>query len=95
MEEIRSFKKTDGRVIDLVTEIGTDYKKIGRILLKNDRKVANIETSKRGQVEDIVDEILTVWLKGGGRKPVTWETLVTVLRESGLVVLADDINNLF
>ena len=93
MDEIRRFRKTDGRVIDLVTEIGTDYKKIGRILLESDRKVANIETSKQGHVENIVDEILREWLKGSGRTPVTWETLVTVLRESGLVVLADDIND--
>ncbi len=93
MEIIRSFKrKRDGKVIDLVTEIGKDYKKIGRKLLKNDKKVANIEASKQNQVEDIVDEILSEWLNGDGRTPVTWETLVTVLRESGLVTLAEDIN---
>ncbi len=93
MQKLRTFKRDDGRVIDLVTEIGTDYKKIGRKLLKSDRKVANIEISKHGHVEDIVDEILREWLKGGGRTPVTWETLIAVLRESGLVILADDVNN--
>ncbi len=55
----------------------------------------NIAASKRGQVEDIVNEILRKWLKGGGKTHVTWETLILVLRNSGLETLADDVNNTF
>ena len=94
MQALRTLKlKDSGKNIDLANEIGTDYKKIGRILLENHKKVANIEANNRGQTEDIVDAILIEWLKGGGRTPVTWETLIAVLRECGLVTLADDVNN--
>ncbi len=94
MKELRGFKrKTDGKIIDLVTEIGTDYKKLGYILLDSDKKVASIEASKSQQVEAIVDEILKEWLKGDGKRPVTWDTLAKALGESGLRTLAEDISS--
>ncbi len=94
MKELRSFKrKTDGKIIDIVTEIGTDYKKLGNILLDSHRKVANIAASNFHQVDAIVDEILTEWLKGDGKGPVSWDTLAKALRESGLRTLAEDISS--
>ena len=51
MQEIRMFKqKTDGE--------GLTYKKFGLYLLESDNNGTNIESSNRGQVEDIVDETL-------------------------------------
>ena len=36
-------------------------------------------------------EILQEWLEGSGKKPVSWATLVEVLRDIGLFTLADEI----
>ena len=36
-------------------------------------------------------EILKEWLQGKGKKPVTWQTLVDVLIDTGLSELAKDI----
>ena len=33
------------------------------------------------------------WIHGGGRTPVTWETLVEVLKEADLNTLASDIQS--
>ncbi len=94
MKELRGFKrKTDGKIIDLVTEIGTDYKKLGYILLDSDKMVANIAESKLQGVDAIVDEILKEWFKGDGKRPVEWDTLAEALRESGLRTLAEDISS--
>ena len=41
--------------------------------------------------ERINKEILERWLVGTGKKPVTWTTLVEVLRDIELSILADDI----
>ena len=41
--------------------------------------------------ERINEEILEKWLVGKGKQPVTWATLVEVLRDIELSVLADDI----
>ncbi len=94
MKELRSFKrKTDGKVIDIVTEIGTDYKKLGVILLDNDKKVTSIAANNFHRMDDTVDEILREWLKGDGKGPVTWDTLAEALGESGLKTLAEDISS--
>ena len=36
-------------------------------------------------------EILQEWLEGSGKKPVSWATLVNVLRDIELSTLADEI----
>ena len=36
-------------------------------------------------------EIFKLWLQGQGRKPVTWATLVSVLKDIDLLVLANEI----
>ena len=41
--------------------------------------------------EQINTEILQEWLTGRGKKPVTWTTLVEVLRDIELSTLAGDI----
>ena len=79
--------------MDLVIEIGPEYEKFGTLLLeeKMGNKVKNIKISERGNPVDITVEILKQWLQGKGRKPVTWQTLVTCLRDTDLNVLADNI----
>ena len=89
---LRDFPGRD-RSIDIVAEIGTDYSKLGTLLLddNNGKKVSNIEKSKLNDPVDIAVAILKAWIEGKGRTPVTWQTLVTCLRKTDLNVLADDI----
>ena len=42
---------------------------------------------------DINFEILTRWIQGAGRAPVTWNTLVEVLKSIALAELAREIND--
>lgn len=35
--------------------------------------------------------VLSMWLQGSGRQPVTWATFITVLKEVGLIELGKDI----
>ena len=44
----------------------------------------------QGDAEDMVLRILGEWLEGRGL-PVSWETLVKTLRDTGLKALADTI----
>jgi len=41
--------------------------------------------------ERINEDILMKWIGGTGKKPLTWDTLVTCLRDSELQTLASDI----
>ena len=56
-------------------------------------KVKNIEVSERDDLLLITVEILRQWLQGKGKKPVTWQTLVTCLQDTGLYVLAENIDD--
>ena len=44
-----------------------------------------------GVPENVTQRVLQEWLKGRGLEPVTWETLIQTLRDSGLSSLADHI----
>ena len=80
-----------GRFEDIVAEIQNDYKHFGIQLLEDSKgvKIKGIETSKLGDPVRITVEILSRWLLGKGRTPVTWRTFVECLRESGLNVPAN------
>ena len=83
--------KHESKFIDIVEEIGSDYELFGTLLLEdnNGNKIKIIEKSERGDVLRIVAEILRQWLKGKGRRPVTWQTLIQCMRDSKLNVLLD------
>ena len=79
--------------MNLLEKIGVDYNALGVLLLKDDNgdRITAITKELRGNAADINHEILRLWLKGKGRQPVTWATLVTVLQDIGLKELAKDI----
>ena len=83
-------------VIDIVAQIAPDYEAFGTFLLDDEigHKVRNIEITERGDSLRITVEILRQWLNGKGKKPVTWQTLVTCLQDTGLYVLAEKIDDL-
>ncbi len=89
--QLRSFKLNDNRVIDIVTEVGSNYKKFGELLLESETEVNIIEMSSHYDPKTIVDKILCEWIAGKGRHPLTWQTLVDTIEESDLRTLASDL----
>ena len=79
--------------MNLPEKIGVDYNALGVLLLKDNDgdRITAITKELRGNAADINLEILRLWLKGKGRLPVTWATLVAVLQDIGLKKLAKDI----
>ena len=57
---------------------------------ENGAKVDAI-TKEENRVKDAVLTILKKWLHGEGMHPVTWRTLIHVMRDSDLDVLANDV----
>ena len=93
LPELLNFPGQEKR-INIPQEIGTQYKTFGTILLEDDSgaRVDNIVHEYRERAERINTEILQEWLNGRGKLPVTWETLVEVLHDIELSVLAGDIS---
>jgi len=81
-----------GSYINIPQKIGIKYFQFG-VLLLNDEKgdvVSAITSQYRGDAEQINLEILRLWIGGKG-KPLSWDTLIDVLKAIGLTDLAGDI----
>ena len=78
--------------INIVERIGTTNKTFG-IFLLNDEIGVKVESiaEEKSKVVDMTLKILSQWLKGEGIQPPTWSTLIQVLRQSNLLVLANEI----
>lgn len=89
--ELISFTTADGRKVNLVEQIGTAYTTVGVFLLQDDtgQVVSAIESECHHNAANINRQVLQRWLTGAGKKPVTWATLVAVLRDVNLNALAD------
>lgn len=75
--------------------IGTKYTFFGIVLLKDDNgdRTDAIVRECHERAEDINIKIFRLWVKGGGLQPVSWATLVGVLQDIGLNMLAKDIGH--
>ena len=83
----------DHKDLRIIRDIGTHYLDFGTRLL-NDKQgswVKSLEHQFQRDCNAINWNILHMWISGEGRKPISWETLVTVLKEIQLGVLAQKI----
>ena len=92
LREMISFPMRGGKV-NLVEYIAPDYFTFGILLLEDDNgaKICALQKKLMKNATDICRQVLMLWLKGMGKQPVTWSTLVTVLQESDLNQLAQNI----
>ena len=93
LPELLQFTRTDGRKINIAVEISIKYVQFGTVLLddENGSRIKNLEHDHYYNVEQINTAILQEWLIGRGQQPVTWATLVEVLRDIELSTLASEI----
>lgn len=79
--------------VNLAQIIGTDYTNFGILLLGDDNgdRTDAIVMELRDRAADINAKIFRLWVKGYGIEPVSWATLVGVLQDIGLIVVARDI----
>ena len=91
MELIR-FRGRERR-INIPQQMGTNFMKFGILLLedKNGARIQSIIHECRGNPEEISMKVLQEWIAGRGKLPVSWDTLIKVLRDIDLGTLADDI----
>ena len=76
-------------------QIGIKYYELGAFLLDDDNgvKVATMARKHSNDADGINKEILSNWLQGLGKQPVTWSILIGVLKDIDLNSLANDIEN--
>ena len=91
LPQLLNFPGKSGK-INIPERIGTNYRTFGILLLndENGTKVASI-TKEESTMTDISLKILSKWLQGEGTQPLTWNTVIKVLTQSNLTVLADQV----
>ena len=79
-------------IINIPQTIGVNYITFGTLLL-NDRQGEKIDAivDDNSRAREINMAILKKWLRGEGKQPATWRTLVQVLKDSDLNSLAEEI----
>ena len=94
LPNLEKFVLEDGTSINIIEEIGTYYRSFGTLLLndKNGKTTAALIKQHRENAFDINYGILQIWLNGKDKEPIVWSTLVSVLNDIGLCVLAGKIS---
>ena len=94
LPDLMKFPSKNG-TINIIQRIGTHHTVFGIFLLndKNGVIIAAIAQQRMGNAYQINQEVLMKWLQGQGRHPVSWKTLVDVLKSINLNVLAADIGD--
>ena len=95
LPELLNLKTSPGSTVDVVQQIGTHYSKLGPLLLNDDTGAVTSAIVSQYQLNAVAinQEILTRWLQGQGKKPVSWSTLTDVLKEVGLPELSQMIQD--
>jgi hypothetical protein len=91
--EFICFPMPNSKKINLAEKIGINSYDFGVLLLDDNDgcRISAIEKKLGGDVCRINREIFIQWLKGIGKLPITWTTIVEVLHDIGLDKLASDI----
>ena len=91
MELIR-FRGRERR-INIPQQIGTNFMKFGILLLEDETgsRIQSIIHECRDNADQVNMKVLQEWIAGRGKLPVSWDTLIEVLQDIDLGILADDI----
>ena len=81
--------KTQSGSINILERIGTHYRKLGVLLLED--ATGEVTQAIIEQHHEDATKIFQKWIQGKGKLPVEWSTLVEVLKNIGLVQLANEI----
>ncbi len=95
MTELIVLHSKGRKSVKVLEGIGTNYRDFGILLLEDNTgtRLNAIADKFRESAKDVSREVLVQWLAGKGRRPVSWMTLIEVLRDINLQTLASDIES--
>ena len=82
------------KTLNIIQRTSTHYTNLSMFLLDdvNQHIINSLKEKFHHDPEKIVTAVYERWISGTGKKPVTWQTLVDVLRDIQLNSLADEID---
>ena len=87
--------KGNGKVVKVIEKVASTWNKIAVRLYFNHHNISRISRDSHEQSVQAMSAVFTEWLEGKGRKPTTWETLITALKEGEFLTVASDLEIVF
>ena len=86
----------NGKTIQIISSSAARWERIALRLYFRGNTIAAIRRDTHFQVEDACRTVFNMWLGGkeGWREPITWATVVDVLKEVDLGVLSDELKSI-
>ena len=84
----------NGKVVKVIETVASMWNKIALRLYFNHHDISRVNRDNEQSME-AMSAVFTEWLEGKGRKPTTWETLITALKESEYLIIARDLQVIF
>ena len=81
--------------IKIIERVAARWKQVATRLHFEGHDIQRIDTDNSKSCIDACRTVFIEWLKGKGRMPITWETLINVLKEAGFSEIASDLEHLF
>ena len=85
----------NGKVVKVIETVASTWNKIALRLYFSHHDISRINRDNREQSMEAMSAVFMEWLEGKGRKPTTWETLITALKESGHLIITSDLQVIF
>lgn len=98
MKELQLLKGLDGRKVRIIDEVATEWEKLADTLGFEATEISYIQKDHHQQPVASCRQVLDTWLQENPdnrlQQPVTWETLIQCLIETGCSILVQDLQTI-
>ena len=81
-------------VVNVIREVAPFWENFSLSLEMDKSMILIWRKAHAGQVEEATRVLLSHWLSGNGRQPISWTTLIQALRETDLPVIAANVEEI-
>ena len=81
-------------VIKVIERVAGSWEKVATRLCFEGHDIQRIKRDDRNSCTEACRTMFIEWLRGKGRKPITWETLIKTLKEAEFSEIASDLEHL-
>ena len=83
----------NGKIVKIIEHVAPRWRAVATRLHFEGHIIQRITKDHSSSCTDACRTVFIEWLDGRGRKPVTWETLIKVLKEAGFSEAASDLEH--
>ena len=95
LAKLSLLKSADGKKIQIIKRVAPSWRNLGILLDfdSNGTELAIIDKKHHGDPESCCQAMFQCWLNGSGRGPHTWRTLIELIKDCDMEVLAIEVEN--